>query len=100
MYFFEVVPLAAVIFAVLFRAHLQALLDRHGLAEFLLLSVLGGLAWGIAQELIYRGWLQTELTRRFGSIAGLLAANLVFTFGPLHLDYFAGPGCTACGPRT
>lgn len=91
LYFFQVVPLAAVAFAVVFRAHLQALLERHGLPGFLLLSVAGGLAWGIAQELVYRGWLQTELTRRFGAVAGLLAANLVFTFGPLHLDHFAGP---------
>jgi len=92
LYLVQVVPLAAVAFAVLFRAHLQALIDRHGLAGFLLLSVLGGFAWGMAQEFIYRGWLQTELTRRFGAIAGLLAANLVFTFGPLHLDHFGGPG--------
>ena len=91
LYFVQVVPLAAVVFAVLFRAHLQALIDRHGLAGFLLFAVLGGLVWGIAQEFIYRGWLQTELTRRFGAIAGLLAANLVFTFGPLHFDYFGGP---------
>ena len=92
LYFAQVVPLAAVVFAVLFRAHLQALQDRHGLAGFLLFSVFGGLAWGIAQELVYRGWLQTELTRRWGAIAGLLLANLVFTFGPLHFDYFGGPG--------
>ena len=91
LYFAQVVPLAAVVFAVLFRAHLQALHDRHGLAGFLLFSVFGGFAWGIAQELVYRGWLQTELTRRFGAIAGLLVANLVFTFGPLHFDYFGGP---------
>lgn len=91
LYLAQVVPLAAVVFAVLFRAHLQALHDRHGLAGFLLFSILGGLAWGVAQELVYRGWLQTELTRRFGAIAGLLLANLVFTFGPLHFDYFGGP---------
>jgi membrane protease YdiL (CAAX protease family) len=91
LYLFQVIPLAVVAFVVLFRAHLQALLDRHGLAGFLTYSVLGGLAWGIAQELVYRGWLQTELTRRLGINAGLLAANLAFTFGPLHFDHFGGP---------
>ena len=91
LYFFQVIPLAVVVFAVLFRAHLQALLDRHGLAGFLLFCILGGLVWGFAQELIYRGWLQTEFTRRFGSVAGLIVANMVFTFGPLHLDYLGGP---------
>jgi membrane protease YdiL (CAAX protease family) len=55
------------------------------------LSVLGGLLWGAVQELVYRGWLQTELARRCGTIGGLVAANVVFTFGPLHLDYFTGP---------
>ena len=91
LYFAQVVPVAALAFAVLFRDHLVALHDRHGLAGFVLFSVVGGLVWGIGQELIYRGWLQTELTRRFGAIAGLLVANLVFTFGPLHFDYLGGP---------
>jgi membrane protease YdiL (CAAX protease family) len=90
LYLLQVAPLAVVVFAVVFRAHLQALLDRHGIAGFLWFSVFGGLAWGFAQELVYRGWLQTELTRRFGTVAGAIAANVVFTFGPLHFDHFGG----------
>jgi membrane protease YdiL (CAAX protease family) len=92
LYFAQVVPLAAVVFAVLFRAHLHALIERHGLGGFLLVSLLGGLAWGMTQELVYRGWLQTELTRRFGAAAGIFAANLAFTFGPLHFDHLAAAG--------
>lgn len=91
LYFFQVVPVAVVVFAIVFGDRLLALLERHGLAGFLLLSVLTGLMWGMVQEFIYRGWLQTELTRRFGAAAGLLAANAVFTFGPLHLNYLVGP---------
>ena len=45
----------------------------------------------MVQEFFYRGWLQTELTRRFGAIIGLLLANIVFTLGPLHLNYLIGP---------
>ncbi len=90
LYFFQVVPLAAAAFAFLFRTHLRALLEQHGVAGLLLFSVLTGLIWGMVQEFLYRGWLQTELTRRFGAIAGLLVANVVFTFGPLHLDYLGG----------
>lgn len=90
LYFLQVVPLAAVVFVVVFGDHLLALLDQHGLAGFLLFSVLTGLVWGIVQEFLYRGWLQTELTRRFGATAGLLAANAAFTFGPLHLNYLVG----------
>jgi len=68
------------------------LLEQRGPVGFVLFSVLTGLVWGFVQELLYRGWLQTELTRRFGAVAGLLAANVVFTLGPLHLDYLTGPG--------
>jgi uncharacterized protein len=91
LYLLQVVPLAGVAFAIVFSDHLLALQERHGLAGFLLFSVLTGLLWGIVQEFLYRGWLQTELTRRFGAVAGLLAANAVFTFGPLHLNYLIGP---------
>lgn len=45
---------------------------------------LSQLAWGFYQELVYRGALQTELTRRMGGLWGALAANVAFTFGPLH----------------
>jgi len=46
--------------------------------------------WGFYQELAYRGMLQTELTRRFGATAGVLLANAVYTFGPLHFYHFGG----------
>jgi membrane protease YdiL (CAAX protease family) len=53
-------------------------------------SLLTGLLWGALQEVLYRGWLQTELTRRFGWVIGLLLANLAFTLGPLHSSYILG----------
>lgn len=93
LYLVQVVPMALVVFGLLFRTHLLALLERHGLPGFLLFSVLTGLIWGMVQELLYRGWLQTELTRRFGAVAGLLVANIVFTLGPLHFNaLFADDG--------
>jgi membrane protease YdiL (CAAX protease family) len=91
LYFLQVVPLAAALFAAVFGDHLAGLREQHGFVGFLLFSVLTGLLWGAVQEFLYRGWLQTELTRRFGATAGLLAANVAFTFGPLHANYFAGP---------
>jgi membrane protease YdiL (CAAX protease family) len=91
LYFFQVVPVATVLFAIVFRDRLLALVEQHGLAGFLLFSVFTGIAWGMVQEFIYRGWLQTELTRRFGATIGLLAANAVFTFGPLHLNSLVDP---------
>jgi uncharacterized protein len=91
LFFFQAALLGAVVFAIVFGDHLRALLEQYGLAGFLLFSVLTGLLWGMVQEFFYRGWLQTELTRRFGAIVGLIGANAVFTFGPLHLNYLAGP---------
>jgi membrane protease YdiL (CAAX protease family) len=44
--------------------------------------------WGFYQEYVYRGLLQTELVRRWGAAVGILAANLLFTFGPLHAYHF------------
>jgi membrane protease YdiL (CAAX protease family) len=46
------------------------------------------LLWGFYQELIYRGILQTELVRRWGAVPGVLVANLLYTFGPLHFYHF------------
>ncbi len=45
--------------------------------------------FGFYQELVYRGMVQLELVRRFGSVAGIVAANVLYTFGPLHSYYFA-----------
>jgi len=90
IYFLQTVPAAIALFIFIFREHLSALLELHGATGFVFFSVLTGFIWGLVQEFLYRGWLQTELTRRFGSIPGLLAANAVFTFGPLHLYYLFG----------
>jgi uncharacterized protein len=89
LYLAQVVPMAAIGFSLVFRQHLRGLLEAHGAAG-LAPSVLTGLVWGAVQEFLYRGWLQTELTRRFGWVAGLSFANLVFTFGPLHADKYLG----------
>lgn len=91
LYLGQVGVLASIAFAIVFRAHLQALVAKYGVAGFVVFPLLTGLVWGAVQELLHRGWLQTELTRRYGAVVGLLAANAVFTFGPLHWDYFAGP---------
>jgi len=40
------------------------------------------------QELLYRAILQTELVRRWGALRGILVANVIFTFGPLHMYHF------------
>jgi membrane protease YdiL (CAAX protease family) len=62
-----------------------------------LIRSLGGvflpyLFFGFYQELVYRGLVQTELVRRWGVWQGILAANLLYTFGPLHWNYFGSRG--------
>ncbi len=84
IYFLQIVVGAGVAFVALRGAEL-GLLDG-GQAPWIAAAFLIGpqVLWGFYQEVIYRGLLQTELTRRWGSVAGVLAANLAFTFGPLH----------------
>lgn len=83
-YFLQVVVIANGVFAALFAARL------HAAAGFWLALGVNFL-WGFHQEVVYRGLLQTELTRLWGPIAGILLANLAFTFGPLHFYHFSGP---------
>ena len=88
IYIWTVVPLAAVMFGILFRDHFARLAAVHGWIGLLVLTVPTGLLWGMVQEFIYRGFLQTELVRRLGGLSGILVANLAYTFGPLHFSYF------------
>lgn len=97
IYFWTVLPLAAAVFGIMFREHFARLAETQGGVSLWVLTVPTGLLWGMVQELIYRGLLQTELVRRLGGISGVLLANVVFTFGPLHFEYF-GFGADA-GPR-
>jgi len=53
------------------------------------------LFFGFYQELVYRGLLQLELSRRWGAVAGILVANALYTFGPLHARYFTSAPSTA-----
>ena len=84
IYFLQIVAGAGVAFVAMRGAALG--LMQGDQASWLAAAVLVGpqLLWGFYQEVIYRGLLQTELTRRWGGVAGVLLANLAFTFGPLH----------------
>lgn len=89
-YFVQVFVLANVIFATIFAEPVAALLGDRALWGSGVVVLITSLLWGFYQELIYRGILQTELRRRWGAAVGILAANLLYTFGPLHLYHFAG----------
>jgi membrane protease YdiL (CAAX protease family) len=90
LYLIQVVPIAAIVFAVVFRDRLGGLLAQHGTLGFALYSVATGLAWGMVQECLYRGWLQNALVHRWGAAVGVLVSNTLFTLGPLHASLYLG----------
>ncbi len=85
----QVIVLAIAVFGYVFGKRLDTVFGDAELRTAALLAIPLQLAWGFYQELIYRGILQTELTRRIGTRRGILLSNLLFTFGPLHFYHFA-----------
>jgi len=89
-YLIQVVVVANVVFGLLFASRLRMIGANPGLWwRPAAIAVVINFVWGFHQELVYRGILQTELVRRWGSVAGILVSNLLFTFGPLHFYHFA-----------
>src|SRR6266849_10919516 len=87
-YFLQILPVAIIVFSVFTSANLKTLWARPNLWEIGLFVFVQQMIWGFYQELLYRGVLQTELVRRWGTLTGILVSNLVFTFGPLHAYHF------------
>ena len=87
-YLLQVVPIAVIVFSFFVSSELKALWARPHLANIGLFVFIPKMIWGFYQEFLYRGVLQTELIRRWGIFRGILASNLVFTFGPLHAYHF------------
>jgi len=90
-YFVQVVIFANVAFGSVFAAGLKAQLGGPDAASVIWLVFVPLLFLGFYQEVVYRGMLQTELVRRCGPAAGLLIANVLYTFSPGHYDYFSSP---------
>jgi uncharacterized protein len=93
-YFVQVVVIANAVFALVLHPVHAASFDGVAIA-----TAITNFLWGFYQEVVYRGMLQTQLTRRLGAIAGVVLANLVFTFGPLHFYHFgdAAPAAMFAG---
>lgn len=89
-YFLQVIVLANVVFSVLFADRLRTLFAEPSWWGRACVVVVTYLLWGFYQELMYRGILQTELVRRWGSLPGILVSNLLYTFGPLHFYHLSG----------
>ncbi len=87
-YFLQILPVSIIVFSFFTSASLKALWARPNLWAIGLLIFVQQMIWGFYQELLYRGVLQNELVRRWGTLIGILVSNLVFTFGPLHAYHF------------
>jgi len=94
-YFVQVVIIANVVFGSVFAAGLHAQLGGPDALSVIWLVFVPLLFLGFYQEVVYRGMLQTELVRRCGPVAGILIANVLYTFSPGHYDYFSAPGAVA-----
>lgn len=94
-YFVQVVLIANVVFPIVLAAPIGSRVAKAGFAWSLWSVFVPYLFFGFYQELVYRGMVQRELVRRWGALAGIVAANVLYTFGPLHWNYFASRGSLA-----
>lgn len=85
----QIVFITLAVFSFFSWRDLRALWIRQDMWQICLFVCVPHLIWGFYQELLYRGALQTELVRRWGAPTGVLASNLIFTFGPLHAYHFS-----------
>ena len=90
-YFVQTFFVANVVFSILFIDRLRAIVAEPSLWGRVGPVLATSLLWGFYQEVVYRGILQTELVRHIGSLRGILVANVLFTFGPLHFYHFYQP---------
>lgn len=94
-YFLQVLLIANVVFPIVLGAQLRARLAQPGLAWSVWTVFVPYLFFGFYQELVYRGMVQLELIRRLGAPAGIVMANVLYTFGPLHWNYFGSRASVA-----
>jgi uncharacterized protein len=87
-YFIQLLVLANAIFAFVFASRLRLILGQPSAPSIIWNGFVPYLFFGFYQEVVYRGMLQSELVRRWGAFAGILIANILYTFGPLHWNYF------------
>lgn len=87
-YFVQLLIIANVVFPLVFAARLRAILGQPNALSIVATVFVPYLFYGFYQEVVYRGMLQSELVRRWDAFAGILVANLLYTFGPLHWNHF------------
>jgi membrane protease YdiL (CAAX protease family) len=87
-YFCQVLVLANLVFPIVLASSIRNRLAEPDPVWSIARVFLPYLFFGFYQEIVYRGMVQLELVRRWGAIMGILVANVLYTFGPLHWYYF------------
>jgi len=90
-YFLQVILFANLLFPLVLAAPLRDRFMGSGVGLTLSGVFFPYLIFGFYQELVYRGMVQLEVGRRWGASVGILVANVLYTFGPLHWNYFSSP---------
>lgn len=84
VYFLLMVPIGFFIFYYFTRDNFTLSLRENGWG-MMIATFIFYLAWGFYQEWVYRGFIQTQLTRRYDAATAILLSAIIFTFGPLHI---------------
>lgn len=93
-YTLQVIVFANIIFTIVLGSPLAARAAQSGAMRLWTVFV-PYLFFGFYQEVVYRGMVQGTLVRRWGAVAGIVAANVLYTFGPLHWNYFTSSASSA-----
>ena len=88
-YFVQLLIIGNVVFPLVFAAPLRRIFAQSSVLETVTNVFVPYLLYGVYQEVVYRGMLQSELVRRWRAFIGILASNILYTFGPLHSYYFS-----------
>lgn len=94
-YFVQLLVLANVVFPFVFASRLRLILAQPSALSIIWNGFIPYLFFGFYQEVVYRGMVQSELVRRWGAFVGILIANILYTFGPLHWNYFSSRSAVA-----
>ncbi len=86
--FFIVTPIIFIIFSFSFFSRIEVLKNHSELFAIGSIVILREFIYGFYQEFLYRGILQTDLVKRWGSWIGITISNIVFTFGPEHFHFY------------
>ncbi|MGH8100193.1 MAG: lysostaphin resistance A-like protein [Chthoniobacterales bacterium] len=87
-YFVQLLIIANVVFPFVFANRLRLIFSQPSALSTIWNGFVPYLFFGFYQEVVYRGMVQNDLVRRWGAFIGILMANILYTFGPLHWNYF------------